>query len=375
MPRRSRIDAPGALHHIIVRGIDKKNIFKDDADKDNFLERLKNILSDNATLCFGWALIPNHLHLLLRTGSVPISTVMKRLLTGHAIYFNRKYRRVGHLFQNRYKSILCQEDAYLLELVRYIHLNPIRAKIVPDLKSLDKYAYSGHAAIMGKKKNDWQDTDYVLKLFNTKLSLARRQYREYVKRGISAGKRPDLIGGGLVRSVGGWDALKGLRKIKAYMKGDERILGDSDFVETVLKASQDEFDRNYLLKAGGYDFNTVVDRVAEVLGINRDEVLSSGRQPHRVKARSLVCFWASRELGMSMVELSKRLKISQPTVSQSANRGEKIARENKLNLLQSEYSTVQGTSPKLSPKLLTEGFVGWAAYPSINADSKKTNSK
>ncbi len=117
MPRRSRIDAPGALHHITVRGIDRKSIFKDDADKDNFLGRLKNILTNSTTLCFAWALIPSHFHLLLRTGSVPISTVMKRLLTGHAIYFNRKHCRVGHLFQNRYKSILCQEDAYLLELV------------------------------------------------------------------------------------------------------------------------------------------------------------------------------------------------------------------------------------------------------------------
>jgi len=323
------------LHHIIARGIDRKSIFKDDADKDNFLGRLKNILTNSTTLCFAWALIPNHFHLLLRTGSVPISIVMKRLLTGHAIYFNRKHRRVGHLFQNRYKSILCQEDAYLLELVRYIHLNPIRAKIVPDLKFLDKYAYSGHAAIMGKKKNGWQDTDYVLKFFHTKLSIARRRYRENVKKGISVGKRPDLIGGGLVRSAGGWDALKGLRRIKAYMKGDERILGDGDFVETVLKASKDEFDRKYLLKDRGYDLNAVVDRVAEVLGVNRAEVLSPGRQPRRVQARSLVCYWASRELGMSMVELSKRLKISQPTVSQSANRGEKIAKENRLNLFQS----------------------------------------
>ena len=174
------------------------------------------------------------------------------------------------------------------------------------------------------------------KLFNPKLSLARRRYREYVKKGISVGKRPDLIGGGLVRSAGGWDALKGLRKIKAYMKGDERILGDSDFVETVLKASQDEFDRRYLLKSRGYDFDTVVDRVAKVLGINRSEVLSSGRQPLKVQARSLLCFWASRELGMSMVQLSKRLKISQPTVSQSATRGEKIAKENKLKLLKNK---------------------------------------
>jgi len=333
MPRRSRIDACRALHHIIVRGIDRKTIFKSDADRDNFLERLKNILTYSDTSCFAWALIPNHFHLLLRTGRVPISTVMKRLLTGHAMYFNRKHNRVGHLFQNRYKSILCQEDAYMLELVRYIHLNPLRAKIIPDLKLLDKYTYSGHAAIMGKKKNNWQDTDYVLKLFNSKLSLARRRYREYVKKGISVGKRPDLIGGGLVRSAGGWDALKGLRKIKAYMKGDERILGDSDFVETVLKACQDEFDRKYLLKAMGHNFDTVVDRVAKVLGMNRSEVLSSGRQPHKVKARSLLCFWASRKLGISMVQLSKRLKISPPTVSQSATRGEKIAKENNLKLL------------------------------------------
>jgi len=336
MPRRSRIDAPGALHHIIVRGIERKTIFKDDADRDNFLERLKNILTDSNTSCFAWALIPNHFHLLLRTGRVPISTVMKRLLTGHAMYFNRKHNRVGHLFQNRYKSILCQEDVYALELIRYIHLNPLRAKTIPDLKFLDKYTYSGHAAIMGKKKNNWQDTDYVLKLFNSKLSLARRRYREYVKKGISEGKRLDLIGGGLVRSAGGWDALKGLRKIKAYMKGDERILGDSDFVETVLKECQDEFDRRYLLKSGGYDFDTVVDRVAQVLGMNRAEVLSSGRQPHKVHARSLLCFWASRELGMSMVQLSKRLKISQPTASQSATRGEKVAKENKLKLLKNK---------------------------------------
>jgi len=139
MPRRSRIDAPGALHHIIDRGIERKTIFKDDADRDNFLERLQNILTDSNTSCFAWALIPNHFHLLLRTGRVPISTVMKRLLTGHAMYFNRKHNRVGHLFQNRYKSILCQEDVYALELIRYIHLNPLRAKIIPDLKFLDKY--------------------------------------------------------------------------------------------------------------------------------------------------------------------------------------------------------------------------------------------
>ena len=136
MPRKSRIDTPGALHHIIARGIDRKNIFKDDKDRDNFLERLGAIIEETKTHCFAWALIPNHFHLLIKTGTTPISTVMRRLLTGYAVSFNRRHRRYGHLFQNRYKSILCQEDTYLLELVRYIHLNPLRAGIVNNLRTL-----------------------------------------------------------------------------------------------------------------------------------------------------------------------------------------------------------------------------------------------
>ena len=119
--------------------------------------------------------------------------------------------------------------------------------------------------------------------------------------------------------TGGRHALKGLRKIKAYMKGNERILGDSDFVEVAIQSCQETHEQKYLIKYGGVDFDDVVNRVAEVLEIDQAKVLSAGRQHHRVKARGLICFWASRELGMSMVELSKRYKISQPTASQSCN--------------------------------------------------------
>ena len=101
MPRKARIDPPGALHYIICRGIERRKIFNDDADRDNFMERLGTILKETSTPCYGWALIPNHFHLLLRTGKVPISTVMRRLLTGYAVSFNRRHRRYGHLFQNR----------------------------------------------------------------------------------------------------------------------------------------------------------------------------------------------------------------------------------------------------------------------------------
>ena len=102
MPRKARIDAPGALNHIIVRGIERRRIFLDDHDRDNFIDRLGDIITDTETFCFGWALIPNHLHLLLRTGKTSLSTVMRRLLTGYAVFYNRRHRRHGQLFQNRF---------------------------------------------------------------------------------------------------------------------------------------------------------------------------------------------------------------------------------------------------------------------------------
>ena len=333
MPRKSRIDAPGALHHIIARGIDRRDIFKDDKDRDSFLERLGDILAETQTSCFAWALIPNHFHLLLKTGATPISTVMRRLLTGYAVSFNRRHRRYGHLFQNRYKSIICQEDTYLLELVRYIHLNPLRAGIVNDLRSLDKYRYCGHAVILKKRKYSWQNTGYVLRLFAKKVSPARRRYREFVKKGVSHGRRPELVGGGLIRSLGGWSAVKALRKAGAYMKGDERILGGGDFVENMLAQAEEDLERKYRLEAEGYDFNMVVERVAHLMGLKREEVLLPGKYKKVVEARGVVCYWAVRELGISQGVLARKFGISQPAISMAVKRGEQVVNSHDFSLL------------------------------------------
>ncbi len=136
MPRQVGIDAPGALHHIICRGIERRDIFQDDVDRQTFVDQLGHVLTETSTPCYAWALIPNHFHPLLRTGGMPRATVMRRLWTGYAVIFNRRHRRHGSLFQKRYKSNLCQEDPYLLKLVRYIQLNPVRAKIITTLKEL-----------------------------------------------------------------------------------------------------------------------------------------------------------------------------------------------------------------------------------------------
>ena len=328
MPRQSRIDAPGALHHIIGRGIAQRAIFEDDQDRSDFIDRLSTIVKESETCCYAWALIPNHFHLLLRTGNVPLATVMRRLLTGYAITYNLRHRRWGHLFQNRYKSILCQEEPYFLELVRYIHLNPLRADIVNDMEQLDTYGFCGHSIIMGKKRNDWQDSEAVLSRFGTGKGWPRRKYHEFVFQGIEQGKRSDLTGGGLVRSVGGWSVAKELRKAKGYVKGDERILGDGDFVDQVLRDAEDALSRGNKLKAEGMNVEKVAERVVRVFAMKAGEVWSSGKNRKIVQGRSLLCYWAVKELGETMTSMARRLNISVTAVGKSVARGGTLAKEN-----------------------------------------------
>jgi REP element-mobilizing transposase RayT len=332
MPRRARIDAAGALHHIICRGIERRKIFRDDADRQEFIGRLGRVLKETQSFCYGWALIPNHFHLLLRTGSTPIKTVMQRLLSGYAGAFNRRHRRSGQLFHNRYKSILCQQERYLLELVRYIHLNPLRARLVENLDQLDSYPYSGHSTLMGHCPNDWQEPDRVLSLFGRHRSKARSAYRSFVEKGVAAGRRPELTGGGLIRSVGGWSALKSLGKARRHLKGDERILGDSDFVEAVLGAQNERLERRYRLEAEGVDIEKVIRRAAEVSGVPTETIRRPGKEPLRVQARSLVCYWAVRELGLTTVAVSKELGIGPTAVSKAVSRGASLAKHREVSL-------------------------------------------
>jgi putative transposase len=333
MPRLARLDAPGILHHVIIRGIERRRIFRDNKDQDEFLARLGDLIPETGTSCYAWALLTNHVHILLRTGSSPLSTFMRRLLTGYAGRFNRRHERYGPLFQNRFKSIVCQEDAYLKELVRYIHLNPLRAGLVPDLRRLNTYRYCGHSALMGKREFEWQETGYVLKYFGKRISDARKSYYEYVKRGKDQGRRPEFVGGGLVRSLGGWSAIKksGLKTI-GRVKGDDRILGDSEFVMEMLKEAGDKFDRYYELKRLGYNLESVEERVCRIYDLSVGDIYSKSREKAKAQARGLFCYWAVRELGYSMLEVARRLGMSQPGVVYAVRRGERIAGERELTL-------------------------------------------
>jgi hypothetical protein len=250
---------------------------------------------------------------------------MRRLLTGYAVSFNLRHRRHGQLFQNRYKSFLCEEEVYLKELVRYIHLNPLRSKRAKDLKALKKYRWCGHSAIMGKVKVNFQDTDYVLKLFGRTARQARRAYESFVSSGIKHGRRPDLVGGGLLRSVGGWSALKGFRDIGVRIKGDERLLGSSDLVEQVLKLADEQLEEKYKLQTKGISLEALVEKVAHYYKIEPEDLKSASKERIVTKARRVLCYVAVRKLGYKCTDVSKAVGISAVTASKAVSLGSKLS--------------------------------------------------
>ncbi len=355
MPRQARLDAPGLLQHVMARGIERREIFKDDKDRELFLGRLAIVLDESQTQCYAWALIPNHFHLLLRTGPVLLSHVMRRLMTGYAVTFNKRHKRSGHLFQNRYKSIVCEEDAYLLELIRYIHLNPLRASLINDFKELDKYLWTGHSTIIGKRKNPLipdkpnkhkkggkpekilveKTVEDILLHFGETAKVARRRYRQFVKNGFDQGKRPDLQGGGLVRSAGGNKAgLLGRKKEErdppasperaqardgGLGKGDERILGSGGFVTEILKKSNELQENRPRIP-----LEQLANRVIAYFGIKIEDILCKSQKSRISMARSVICYFAIKKMEYSGISVGKFLKIRRYSALRCAERGKKV---------------------------------------------------
>ena len=240
MPRQARLDVSGALHHVMGRGIERRPIFVGGEDRDDFLARLEKLVKQESLFVYAWALMPNHFHLLVRTTKTPLSHVMRKLMSGYAGYFNRHHRRAGHVFQNRFKSILCEEETYFLELVRYIHLNPVRAGLVKSMDGLGRSPLTGHSVLTGKFVRPWQDREEVLKRFSGLSGKALSGYVAFVEDGINKAEPKHLEGGGLIRSNGGWKAILELRRARENYVSDERVLGGSDFVEGLLKEAEND---------------------------------------------------------------------------------------------------------------------------------------
>lgn len=319
MPRQPRLDAPGALHHVMGRGIDRTKIYRNKADRSDFVNRLADLCRQEALIVYAWTLMPNHFHLLLRTGKQPLSQSMRKLLTGYVVNFNRRHKRYGHLFQNRYKSIICEDDPYLLELTRYMHLNPLRAGIVDSLDNLNEYPWTGHSTIMGRVERDWQDTDTVLAYFGKRRREAIGRYESFIEDGISQGRRPELVGGGLVRSTGGWSEVLSLRRKGIKVASDDRILGSSDFIQRLLSEAEEKEKETLRLSLKLPDLRSLAREIVTGERIGENELRSGTRKRDVVRAKRVFCQVAVKKIGYSGAEVARFLGVTTSAVNRSAN--------------------------------------------------------
>jgi len=253
---------------------------------------------------------------------------MRRLLTGYAVSFNHRHQRSGHLFQNRYKSIVCEEEPYLLELVRYIHLHPLRAGLVANLHELDRYPWSGHAVLLSNRQFAGQDTAAILERFARDLTEARQNYSLFIADGVSAGRRDDLLGGGLKRS-------HGERADNANESFDERVLGGGDFVDRLKQDCnlQERMKRTVTLEK-------LLVAVAAALNVEPDSVVKPGKSRAPAAARAIICHLAIYRFGYTGSEVGAFLHLGPTGVSLASRRGEKILKAD-FTLLKSIMDAIE----------------------------------
>jgi putative transposase len=319
MPRQPRLDAPGTLHHVIGRGIEGTKIFRNRGDREDFLDRLAKLCEAKALSVYAWALLGTHFHLLVRSGNQSLSHSMRRLLTGYVVNFNRRHKRYGHLFQNRYKSILCEEDPYLLELTRYIHLNPLRARMVKNFRELRFYPWSGHSAIMGQQKRGWQDVGTVLAYFGRRKRRAIAAYEDYVREGIEKGRRPELVGGGLIRSLGGWSEVLSLRRKGEKTASDERILGSGEFIERLLSQAEEKAKQTLGWRGRVPDLQTLLSKISKKEGVEQQKVRGGDQRRSVVSARKVFCKLAVKRMGYSGASVARYLGVTTSLVNRYAS--------------------------------------------------------
>jgi len=318
MPRQARIDYPGALHHVYGRGMERRFIFKTDQEKLEFYYRIKKLLPESDMRMYAWSIMSNHFHFILQTGTRSLAGFMRQLLTGYAVFYNKIHKRAGHVFQNRYKSIVCDKDEYLLSLIRYVHLNPVKAKIV-DWSGLKRYRWTGHKELIREQKGGLISGNEVLSYFDQKRSLAMKTYAEYVREGIELDE--DYMGGGLIRSMGGMSETQKLKK-DDRQSYDERVLGDGDFVENVLRQVEEEDELMRVFR----NEDDLLERIGKYYSVSKDEILNKRDQRVR-EARKVFVYLANKYLGKPASHVGKILSMKQSAASTARQKGEKIIME------------------------------------------------
>jgi REP element-mobilizing transposase RayT len=296
MPRMPRIDAPGALHHVMIRGLERREIFRNDADRRSVVDRLARLVPLWGGDCFAWVLMGNHVHLVLRTRVLPLAWLMRRLNTGFAVGFNRRYERVGYLFQNRFKSRLVEHEADLLNLIRYVHLNPVRSGQVPDLVALERFPWSGHGSLIGARPPlGFESLDRTLSLFADDRATARRRLRDWMAMGL-----------------------------------EQPAEASAATAEDVEVRPQEQPCERKGASAGGREARPCLDDVIEAIcrhfSTSTSEVARGARNGRASQARAVIAFVAVVRRGLPISEVAVRVGVSPQAVGKSLERGARLVR-------------------------------------------------
>jgi putative transposase len=279
---------PGALYHVMLRGNAGQDVFADDRDRGRLCELLGEGVERYGHRIHAFCLMTNHVHLAVQVGQVPLPRVMQNLAFRYAQWFNRQHRRFGHLFQGRYKAVLVDADSYLLELVRYIHTNPVRAALVSEPGA---YAWSGHRTYIGRARLDWLDTRWVLSQFGANAEQARERYARFIAEGTGEGRREEFHRGGAIRT----------------------ILGDDDFAEQAT-ARAGRRERSPVV------LDDVIATVCARVGFTEQALSAPGKGRAAARARAIVA-WLVREVpGLSLQETARRLRRDISSLSAAATR-------------------------------------------------------
>jgi REP element-mobilizing transposase RayT len=318
MSRHVRLDFEGAVHHVMTRGIEKRRIFLCREDREDLLARICEAVASLDATVYAWALMPNHYHLLVRTGTFRLPRIMSSINTGYVVTFNRRHDRIGHLFQNRYKSRLVQEDFSLLNLVRYILLNPIKAGIIDSLAELAGYEWTGYSTLTGNRKREWQNSEYVLSLFGSNIKEARRNLYSFLNEEETT--EEDICDGVLVPRAEEWVFEKEGRGRESWGSG-EGITGDHSFIGNALnKLNVRNSNEPTTLDREPLPLTVLADVISRGYGILPDELEGGVRTESVSRVRSLFIWAAIHICKYRLREIAVFLGLSISAISQAEKR-------------------------------------------------------
>jgi REP element-mobilizing transposase RayT len=290
MARPTRIDFPGALFHVIARGNQRQAIFRDQTDFSRYEALLQRYHQRHGFRLYAYVLMPTHVHLLVETGRLPLAKSMQGLQQSYTAYFNSRYRLVGHCFHGRYKAILYDQDSYLLTLVRYLHLNPVRAALVTDPR---EWAWSSHNAYRSPQSCSWVASDRILAQFGSDRRRAVAAYLRFVRNGYDQGHRDEL-----------------------YDLVEQRYLGDERFVETCERKA----GKVARFRRLSFSVEDCLAMVSEHLGVERDSLPTASRGGQLPLARALAAFLGRELAGIPLAETARALNRAPVTLSLQAQR-------------------------------------------------------